>query len=72
MNSDNSILVKTFGNMSDADLAVAQLRSAGIECFVTSDDCAGMYPSMGVIELRVSAEHAADARQILNEPAGPA
>jgi hypothetical protein len=72
MKSDSLVLVKTFGNMTDADLAVAQLRSAGIECSVTNDDCAGMYPSMGVIQLRVAAANADDARQILKEPAGPA
>ena len=71
MDPDKAILVKIFGNAADADLAAGQLRAAGVECSVTSDDCAEMYPTMGVIQLRVAAEDAVEARRLLNEPAAP-
>jgi hypothetical protein len=67
MDPIKGILVKTFGNVADADLAAGQLRGHGIECVIKTDDCAGMYPSMGVIQLLVNADMVEDARKVLNE-----
>ena len=67
MEPTERILIRTYGLMVDADLAAGQLRAQGIECEIRTDDCAGMYPSMGVIQLLVAPEDAEDARQILKE-----
>src|SRR4026209_2600361 len=67
MEPTKGILIKTFGNIADADLAAGELRAQGINCVISTDDCAGMYPSMGVIQLLVDAEFAEDARRILKE-----
>ena len=67
MDPTEGMLVRTFGDIADADLAAGQLRGHGIECVVKTDDCAGMYPSLGVIQLLVDPETAEDARKILNE-----
>jgi hypothetical protein len=69
MESTERILVRTYGLMVEADLAAGQLRAQGIECEITTDDCAGMYPSMGVIQLLVDPADAEDARRILRESA---
>ncbi len=69
MEPTKGVLIKTFGYMPDADLAASQLRAQGIWCEITADDCAGMYPSMGVIQLLVAPEDAEDARRILKETA---
>jgi hypothetical protein len=68
MEPAEGIVVRTFGLMTDADLAASQLRAAGIECTITTDDCAGMYPSMGVIRLTVEPARAEEARRLLHEP----
>lgn len=69
MEPTKGILIKTFGNIADADFAAGQLRAQGIECEINTDDCAGMYPSMGVIQLLVPPEVAEEARRILKESA---
>lgn len=69
MEPTGRILIKTFGYMTDADLAAGHLRAQGIECEISTDDCAGMYPSLGVIQLLVASEDAEDARRILKENA---
>lgn len=65
MDPQSAILLKTFSNVADADVAASRLRSGGIECVVKSDDCGGMYPQMGVIQLLVDPALADDARRIL-------
>jgi hypothetical protein len=69
MEPTERILIRTFGIMAEADLAAGQLRAQDIECEITTDDCAGMYPSLGVIQLLVAPEDAEDARRILRETA---
>ena len=69
MEPTERILIRTFGLMAEADLAAGQLRAQGIECEITTDDCAGMYPSLGVIQLLVAPEDAEDAWRILRESA---
>lgn len=71
MDPANAILIKTFGNIADADLAAGHLRSHGIECVIRTDDCAGMYPSMGIIQLLVDPGMADDARKILRDVPRP-
>jgi hypothetical protein len=67
MDAENSILLKTFNSTHAADLAASQLRSGGIECLVTADDCGGMYPPLGVIRLLVNTSDAVAAREILQQ-----
>jgi hypothetical protein len=67
MEPNKGILIRTFGIMAEADLAASQLRAAGIDCVISTDDCAGMYPSLGVIQLLVDPAVAEDARRILRE-----
>lgn len=69
MEPTKAILIKTFGYMTEANLVAGQLRAQGIECEIRTDDCAGMYPSLGVIQLLVPPEDAEDARRILRESA---
>lgn len=71
MEPTERILIRTYGLMVDADLAAGQLRAQGIECEIRTDDCAGMYPSMGVIQLLVAPGDAEDARRMLREAAPP-
>ncbi len=69
MEPTERILIWTFGSMTDADLAASQLRSADINCAVTSDDCGGMFPPLGIIKLLVDREVADAARDILRQAA---
>lgn len=67
MEPTKGILIWNFGSMTDADLAASQLRSAGLDCTVTSDDCGGMYPPLGSIKLMVDADAADAARDLLRQ-----
>ena len=69
MEPTERILIRTYGLIVDADLAAGQLRAQGIECEIRTDDCAGMYPSLGVIQLLVDPVNVEDARRILKEEA---
>src|SRR6266498_587219 len=66
MDPTQAIVLKTFSNTAAADFAASQLRSAGLECWITSDDCGGMYPPLGVIKLFVNAVDAPAARDCLD------
>ena len=41
--------MKVFSNPNSADLAKASLLARGIECWLTTDDCGGMYPFMDAV-----------------------
>lgn len=67
MDHEKAVVVKTFLNLSEADLAAAELRSAGIECAISADDAGGVYPSLSLIKLLVDPARCNEARQILND-----
>lgn len=69
MDLEKAAVVKTFLKLTDADLAAAQLHSAGIECAITCDDAGGTYPHLALIKLSVDPARFGEARQILDEPA---
>jgi len=69
------VVVATFGDRSEADLAKGALEAAGIEAFVRSDDSGGMRPAMTFsngAQLIVRAGDVDAAREILDTPAKPA
>ncbi len=40
------VTIHTFDNEVEAEFAKAQLESAGVECFLSGDDCGGMRPAL--------------------------
>ena len=70
-----TVTVRIFGNHEAAQLAAANLAAHGIECWVSADDCGGMYPNLTAasgVRLRVSATDAKAAEALLDTPASPA
>ena len=63
------VCIKTFPYRAEAELAKSALESSGIKAVVTGDDCAGLYPAVGVgsggVGLLVLHERAAEALEIL-------
>jgi len=61
------IVVGTFLNQIDADVAKGALDAAGIESIISADDAGGQRPHlwMGGIRLLVRAEDAEEATEIL-------
>ncbi|MDR1988913.1 MAG: DUF2007 domain-containing protein [Acidobacteriaceae bacterium] len=63
------IVIRTFTNHIDADLASSALAAAGIQSFISADDAGGMRPSMWMpqgVRLLVDEADANDATEILN------
>ena len=74
MNLPGFVVIRTFLNHIEAELAKTVLEAAGIESYIRSDDCGGMRPHlwMGGIELFVHAEDVAEADEVLgNEDTSP-
>jgi len=67
---DRLVVVRTFLNRIDADLAQGALEAAGIDAMVGADDAEGNQPGlwMGGVRILVREEDAEEAAQIL----GPA
>lgn len=68
------VVVRSFLNHIDADLAKSALGAAGIESVVQADDAGGMRPHLWVgagVHLLVSAEDAEEADTILSETVDP-
>jgi hypothetical protein len=64
------VTVRTFTNEADAELAKTQLKSAGIRCFLSGDDCGGLRPALTMtrgIKVVVRADDGARAAEILGE-----
>ncbi len=73
--SDDLVVVATFGDRQEAELAKGALAAAGIDAVVRSDDSGGMRPAMTFsngAQLIVRAVDAEPARDILDIPAKPA
>jgi hypothetical protein len=68
------VILRTFLNHVEADLAKMTLEAAGIEALIRSDDCGGLRPHlwMGGVELLVSVEDVERAEEVLgNEATNP-
>jgi hypothetical protein len=70
VNHPDLVVVRTYLNRIDADLAHGALRAAGIVSMIDADGSGGTQPGlwMGGVKLLVRADDAAQAREIL----GPA
>jgi hypothetical protein len=67
--SDEIVVVRTFNDRIEADLAASALNAAGIESMIRDDDAGGMQPAMSLtngVQLLVHAEDAAAAGEILD------
>ncbi len=68
MNENDAVVVATFGNEVEADLAASWLAEEGIEYVILSDDAGGALPMLQVtrgVKLLVAPENEERARRIL-------
>lgn len=63
------VVARTFATHIEADLASTALAAAGIDASIRADDCGGVYPFAGGIELLVAPDDAAMAQEILTSVA---
>ena len=70
MNHADLVVVRTYLNRIDAELAYSALRATGIVSMIEADGASGTQPGlwMGGVKLLVRAEDAAQAREILGPP----
>ena len=73
MSETDLVVVHTFGNRQEADVAVSALEAAGIDAIVQADTGGEMYRAMawagGGFQVLVRRGDAESARAILEEPA---
>jgi hypothetical protein len=65
---DDAVVLETFYNRIEAEIAAGLLESEGIETMVMADDAGGTYPMLQFIrgvKLMVAPEDKARAREIL-------
>ena len=68
MNFDDAIVLETFSNRIEAEMAAGLLEAEGIEAWVMADDAGGAYPMLQFVRgvrLMVFKEDEARAREIL-------
>ncbi len=68
MNLDDAVVLETFYNRIEAEMAAGLLESEGIEAIIMADDAGGTYPMLQFIrgvKLMVAPEDEARAREIL-------
>jgi hypothetical protein len=67
MTAGDLVVVATFVNNFDAELARGALEAADIDAIIRADDCGGTRPHLwvGGVELVVRAEDADRAREVL-------
>ena len=73
--ADDIVVLRTFINELEAQLAATILEANGIPAQVLADTAGGAYPSMGIVfpaRLLVRAADAAVATEILDTPAAEA
>lgn len=63
------VVVRSFATHIEADLASSALAAAGIDASIRADDCGGVYPFKGGVELMVAQEDAALAGEVLDTSA---
>jgi len=70
MNLDDAIVLETFSNRIEAEMAAGLLESEGVEAIVMADDAGGAYPSLQFVRgvrLLVFREDEPRAREILRD-----
>jgi hypothetical protein len=68
LNFDDAVVLETFSNRIEAEMAAGILEAEGIEAMVMADDAGGTYPMLQFIrgvKLMVAAEDKAQAKEIL-------
>jgi hypothetical protein len=68
LNLDDAIVLETFSNRIEAEMAAGLLESEGIEAMVMADDAGGTYPMLQFVRgvrLLVFKEDEARAKEIL-------
>jgi hypothetical protein len=68
LNFDDAVVLETFSNRIEAEMAAGLLTSEGIEAMVRADDAGGAYPMLQFVRgvrLMVFKEDEARAREIL-------
>jgi hypothetical protein len=71
MSKDDLVVVRTYLNAVEAEVAQGALEAAGLECMLRADDCGGLRPALWMgrgVQLIVRAEDVDRAEQVL----GPA
>jgi hypothetical protein len=65
--AEDLVVIRTFLNAIDAELARGALEAAGIDSMIRADDCGGLRPHlwMGGVEVLVRAEDATSAAEVL-------
>ncbi len=74
MNFDDAVVLETFSNRIEAEMAAGLLESEGVEAVVMADDAGGAYPMLQFVRgvrLMVAQEDEARAREILAAMAAP-
>jgi hypothetical protein len=74
MNLDDAIVLETYPNRIEAEMAAGLLSSEGIEVLVRADDAGGAYPMLQFVRgvrLLVASDDEARAREILAAMAEP-
>ena len=68
--SDERVVLKTFDNEAEAEMAQQLLQNAGVQAFIFKDDAGGMEPHLqltGGVRLVVSRADAERAQEILEQ-----
>jgi hypothetical protein len=68
VNFDDAVVLETFANRIEAEMAAGLLESEGIEALVRADDAGGAYPMLQFVRgvrLMVAKEDEARAQEIL-------
>jgi hypothetical protein len=69
MSDTNLVVVRTFADRIEAELAQTALKAAGIESMVRADDAGGLRPALGFsngVALLVRVEQASAADEVLS------
>ena len=71
MSLSHLVVVRTFINRIEAELALSALEAAGVEAVLQRDDCGGVRPSLWLtgVDLLVRPEDRARAAEVLDLPA---
>lgn len=67
-----AVVIRTFNNEIEAEMAMSALEAAGIESVMLRDDCGGVQPAMGLtagVRVEVSDDDADAAIEVLDAPA---
>ena len=74
MEHPDLVVVRTFLNHFEADVAKSALEAADIDALISTDDAGGMKPAMSLgsmVKILVRAEDAERASEILDAPPPP-